>query len=66
MPYLLVFAGVFSVAGGAMDWDWFMNSRRAALFVKLLGRNGARVFYIILGVSIAGIGAAIATGAITR
>ena len=33
-----------------MDFNWFMNNRKARLFVKLFGRNGARIFYTILGV----------------
>ena len=32
-----------------MDYDWFMNSGKAWIFVKLFGRDGARVFYILLG-----------------
>lgn len=32
-----------------MDWDWFMNSRRARFFVKVFGRMGARIFYGLLG-----------------
>lgn len=33
----ITFAGAFSMAGGIFDWDWFMNNRRAWLFVKLFG-----------------------------
>ena len=43
-------AGMFTISGAFFDWDWFMNNRRAKIFVKLLGRNGARVFYGILGI----------------
>ena len=56
MPYLVMFAGVFSIAGAVKDWDWFMNNRRAALFVSLFGRQGARVFYGVLGVVLIGLG----------
>jgi drug/metabolite transporter superfamily protein YnfA len=46
---LFIFAGGFSIAGAYFNWDWFMNNRRAWLFVKLLGRGGARVLYSLLG-----------------
>jgi hypothetical protein len=49
---LIVGAGLFTIIGAAMDWDWFMNNSRAKLFVWLFGRNGARVFYIGLGLFI--------------
>jgi len=50
---ILIAGGVFSVLGAALDWDFFMESRKARLFVGMLGRNGARVFYGILGTGIA-------------
>lgn len=59
---LLVAAGIFSVCGAVLDWDFFMNSRRAWLLVKILGRNGARVFYALLGAAIAVFGVLITLG----
>lgn len=59
---LLVFAGLFSFAGAVFDWDWFMTNHRAALFVRLLGRTGARVLYALLGVFLATLGMAAALG----
>jgi small neutral amino acid transporter SnatA (MarC family) len=47
-----IFAGIFTIVGAAADWDWFMNNHRARLFVSLFGRDGARVFYVILGLLI--------------
>ena len=64
VPLLLVAAGSFSVAGAVQDWDFFMESRRARLFVTLLGRSGARAFYVVLGLAIAGVGVAVGLGAI--
>lgn len=43
------FGGMFAIFCAVMDYDWFMNNSRAWGFVKLFGRNGARVFYILLG-----------------
>jgi hypothetical protein len=57
MPLSLVFAGLFSIVCAVGNWDWFMENRRAALFVSLLGRDGARGAYVLLGVGLAGGGA---------
>ena len=58
LPWLIVmFAGLFSIAGGAMNWDFFMNNYRAKLFVSVLGREGARVVYVLLGLGLLGAGA---------
>lgn len=56
LSFLLLFgAGAFTVLGAVMDWDWFMNSRRARFFVMIFGRTGARIFYGILGLIIMGL-----------
>ncbi|MDR1884723.1 MAG: immunity 17 family protein [Synergistaceae bacterium] len=39
-----------------MNYDWFMNARRARLLVKIFGRGGARIFYMALGLLIVGAG----------
>ncbi|MCP1182741.1 immunity 17 family protein [Paenibacillus sp. 1781tsa1] len=49
-------AGIFSLLGGINNWDWFMKSFRAGIFVKTIGRQGARVVYGILGVVLIVIG----------
>jgi drug/metabolite transporter superfamily protein YnfA len=53
---LFVFAGTFSMAGAYFNWDWFMKNSRAWLFVKLFGRNGARIVYGLLGAFLVTIG----------
>ena len=53
---LCILAGFFAIAGAAFNWDWFMQDPNANVFVHLLGRTGARVFYIILGISVIFIG----------
>ena len=45
---IFVLAGLFSAIGAIGNWDWFMESRKARIWIKLFGRRGARVFYIIL------------------
>ena len=57
-PCLFIAIGAFAVAGAVMDWDFFMDNPRARIFYKLLGRNGARGFYFLLGVAVAGVGLA--------
>lgn len=49
---LLVAVGLFSVLAGVFNWDFFFNSRKARLWIRLFGRGGARIFYILLGVVI--------------
>ena len=56
---VILLAGLFSIVCAAFDFDWFMNNRRASLFVKLFKRNGARVFYIVLGIVLCIMGVAI-------
>ena len=46
---LLVIAGLFSIISSIANWDWYFNNSRAQFFVKTFGRNGARVFYIVIG-----------------
>ena len=61
---LLVLVGLFSIAGSVFDWEWFMHSRKAKGVVRLLGRNGARVFYCLLGLVVAILGFLVTFGII--
>lgn len=45
-------AGIFTIAAAVLNWDWFFNDSRAAFFVRVLGRGGARAFYLLLGGSL--------------
>ncbi len=49
-------AGQFSIAGGVFNWDWFMESRKARIFVSMLERPGPRGFHALLGAGIASLG----------
>ena len=60
----VIAAGVFSICGALFNWDWFMNHRKAQFFSRVLGRQGARVFYGALGTAIAVVGGAISLGVI--
>lgn len=47
---ICLLAGLFSIIAAALNLNFFMESRKARLFVKLFTRNGARIFYVILGI----------------
>ena len=59
---LIIAAGLFSVAGGLFAWPFFMNHRKAQFFVRLLGMNGARGLYVVLGALICFCGIMVLTG----
>ncbi len=62
MGYFFVAAGVFAILGAVLEWSVFMNDRKARRMVKLLGYQGARVVYGVLGLALVGLGIAFATG----
>lgn len=55
-------SGFFSAFCAIKDYDWFIEHRKAALFLKLFGRTGCRIVYIVLGVFLIGVGALILMG----
>ena len=63
-PLGLVFAaiGLFAICAAGLDWEWFMNHRKARFLVGVLGRAGARVFYAILGIGLVVLGVLVAAG----
>ncbi|MFK7923463.1 MAG: immunity 17 family protein [Bacteroidia bacterium] len=54
--YFCILLGAFLSGASISNWELFFTSRRAKFFVKSLGRNGARIFYLALGFLIAGFG----------
>lgn len=58
----LIGAGTFSILGAALEWSFFMNHKKAQLIAKVFGRQGTRIFYVVLGLFVAGIGAGISFG----
>ena len=59
---LIIAAGIFSIAGGLFAWPFFMNHRKAQFFVRILGMNGARGLYVVLGALICFCGVMVLTG----
>ena len=61
---LFVALGVFTALAAALDWDWFMEDRKARFIVRLFGRGGARMLYALLGFGFIVLGAFVAAGVI--
>ena len=61
---LFVAIGVFTVLGGVFNWDWYMNYPKARFMTSLMGRGGARVFYIIFGLGVIAFGVHFTAGII--
>jgi Immunity protein 17 len=61
---LSIFGGLFSLMGAVRDWEWFMTNYKAAVLVRILGRNRARLFYALLGLILIALGLAGAFGVI--
>jgi hypothetical protein len=59
---LLVLIGAFSIFGGAANWPFFMNSRKAQRLVALIGVNATRGFYVVIGLFLVVLGIAAALG----
>ncbi|MDR1356155.1 MAG: immunity 17 family protein [Tannerellaceae bacterium] len=50
--FIFVATGIIALTSAVFDFDWYFQSRRAAVFVSWLGRNGARLFYGLLGLTL--------------
>ncbi len=47
---IIIAGGIFSIIGAVRNRDRFMDNYKARRYVRILGRNGARVSYVIRGV----------------
>jgi hypothetical protein len=65
LPWIFVAVGLFSLAGAIGDWEWFFGHRKAAFFVRLLGRTGGRIVYLVLGATLVTIGVLLIAGVLT-
>lgn len=59
---LFILVGLFSAAASFFNWDWYFNNYRARFLVKIIGRRGARIFYMVLGLFLVGLAIAILLG----
>ena len=62
---VFILAGAYVFLGGFFNWDWFMNSRKAGWIVRIVGRQGARVFYMLVGAVLITLGALAEAGRIS-
>ena len=46
---IMALGGIFSICGAIFNWDFFFENYKARPVVKLFGRNGARIFYVLIG-----------------
>lgn len=65
MQWFLLGAGLFALVTAVCDWDWFMNHPKARFMARLLGRNGTRIFYGLLGGGMIAVGVLGLVGVIT-
>jgi hypothetical protein len=56
LTLFLLCGGLFALAAAVFNWHWFYQHPKAALVTLLLGRVGARGFYGLLGLTLAGVG----------
>ena len=49
---LFIGLGVFSVVAAVLDREWYFQTSAAQTFVRWLGRTGARLFYVLLGIGL--------------
>ncbi|MBE6859523.1 MAG: hypothetical protein E7498_08865 [Ruminococcus sp.] len=47
---IIIAGGIFSIIGAVRNRDRFMDNYKARRYVRIFGRNGARVSYVIRGV----------------
>ncbi len=62
--YLMIGVGILILVAALTNWAWFFKQRRAQSLIKLVGRNGARVFYGVMGALFCVIGWMVISGRI--
>lgn len=61
---IFTFFGVIAVAAGILNWQTLLDPKRNYTFINAMGPTGKRVFYIILGLFLWGVGMAFLLGAL--
>lgn len=49
---IFIALGLFSLTAAILNIDWYFKTSGAATFIKLFGRQGARIFYGLLGLAL--------------
>ena len=42
-------AGTFVILASIFNWEFFFKSRNVQFFIRIIGRNGTRIFYGCVG-----------------
>ena len=46
---LLIAFGLFCILGAYLEWDFFFRVGKVQRIIGLIGKSGARIFYIVIG-----------------
>jgi hypothetical protein len=57
MRLVVAASGLLLLLGGAFNWDWFMSFPQTQFMISVLGRTGARGFYVVVGLVALGLSA---------
>ena len=49
---LFIVMGAFAVFAAHLNLEWYFQTSGAQMFVRWLGRRGARIFYLFLGLGL--------------
>ena len=49
---LFIGLGIFSMVAAVLNLEWYFQTSAAQTFVRWLGRTGARLFYVLLGMGL--------------
>ena len=49
---IFIALGLFSLTAAILNIDWYFKTSGAATFIKLFNRQGARIFYGLLGLAL--------------
>lgn len=49
---IFIAMGLFSLVAAIFNINWFFQTSAAATFIKLFGRQGARIAYALLGLGL--------------
>jgi hypothetical protein len=60
--YVVIAFGLFTVMAACCDWEFYMNHRKARIVIALMGRQGTRVFYGVIGSAMIVAGVLMAVG----
>jgi len=56
MDFILMGVGVFVFMGTVLRWPFFLGHWKAKALSRLLGEQGMRIFYALIGVLLFGMG----------